>query len=512
MDDKMKLTPDTEKTEVTSFEEDAVSVAEEDVTIEDTVIKAPVTEADVVAAFNNAEKSLLSETSAAEDVAAVADEAEQIDFLSNMDLNVDDSADNASDAEYMQQPEEMQMPEGVPAETPNEAEQDEQIELTAVVEAAQEEDDEEDEKAVPRKSRGSGCLVHIIFGLLIVMISIALAVFITTAIFDVTGLNRNNKEREVIIPSGATTDEVAVILKENGLIDYEVYFRWYVRFMNLDDKWRAGSFSLQADMGFPTLINVLQAQPPRKTVVVTFREGLKVPQMAELLEEKGVCSANEFINAVRYGDYDYEFIRHIPTEADDPAYANRAYRLEGYLFPDTYEFYVDSLGETVVDRMLQNFESKISKTMLAQIKDNGWTLDQAVIMASMVQGEGDTRENMDKVSRVMHNRLKPDSGFTKFQFCSTRDYANYLLDIKWDSYDAETLKMAYNTYIREGLPVGAINSPGLDAFNAILYPSVDEDIMQCYYFATDKKGITHFAKTAKEHEANIKKYDIEDLG
>ena len=183
------------------------------------------------------------------------------------------------------------------------------------------------------------------------------------------------------------------------------------------------------------------------------------------------------------------------------------------MFPDTYEFYVDSLGETVVDRMLQNFEAKISKSMLAQIKDNGWTLDQAVIMASMVQGEGDSAEVMNKVARVMHNRLKPNSGFEVFQFCSTRDYANYLLELKWDAYDAEALKLAYNTYYREGLPVGAINNPGLDAFNAILYPSNDAKVKDCYYFATDyKTGITYFSKTEKEHAAVIKKYGIEDIG
>ncbi len=513
MDEEMKLSPDTEKEEIETVvtDEEKSTIAEEAIAVDPIEEHEPVTEADVVAAFNEASKSLAAELAPAEEDVAEEEPAEteqedEIDLLAVernnyvMQFQMDFSIDDIPDAEGMGRSEEEAVIEEAHEETP--------AEPTDVVEAAEEETKED--RPAPPKSRG--CLLRIVFALLIMLVSVALAAVVTTAVFDITGFNRNNESADVVIPKGADTEKVASILKKEGMINSELCFRLYCRFMNLDGKWQAGSFALQADMGFPTLINTMQALPPRKTVMVTFPEGLTVPEMATILEEKKVCSAESFINAVRYGDYDYDFVRDIPTEADAPEYANRAYRLEGYLFPDTYEFYVDSLGETVVDRMLQNFESKISKSMLAQIKNNGWTLDQAVIFASMIQGEGDTRENMDKVSRVLHNRLAPDSGFTKFQLCSTRDYANYLLEID-ETYDAEALKMAYNTYFRDGFPVGAINNPGLDAFNAVLYPSVDEEAMKCYYFATDyKTGITYFSKTAKEHADIIKKYDIEDIG
>lgn len=247
-----------------------------------------------------------------------------------------------------------------------------------------------------------------------------------------------------------------------------------------------------------------EEDPSADTVWVTLREGLTVPEMAQVLEQNKVCSAADFINAVQTVDYDYAFLKNLPDDA------NRIYRLEGYLFPDTYEFYIDSRASTVVNRLLANFQKR-TQDLLPQIEAQGWTLDEAVIFASMIQGEADTKENMKKVSRVLHNRLAPNSGFTKLQLCSTRDYANFLLAN--GEYDADSLKQAYNTYYREGLPIGAINNPGLDALTAALTPSEDATIKQCYYFATDyKTGITYFSKTYKEHQAVIQKYGITDIG
>ena len=244
--------------------------------------------------------------------------------------------------------------------------------------------------------------------------------------------------------------------------------------------------------------------PSRETVRVTLIEGLTIPEMAVVLEENRVCSAADFIDAVQTIDYGYDFLKDLP--ADD----YRVYRLEGYLFPDTYEFYVDSPASSVVNRLLQNFQKR-TEELLPQIEEKGWTVDEAVTFASMIQGEADTTDNMAKVSRVLHNRLAPNSGFTKLQLCSTRDYVNFLLQN--GDYDAATLKQSYNTYYREGLPVGAINNPGLDALTAALNPSDDETIKQCYYFATDyKTGITYFSKTYAEHEKVIREHGITDIG
>ena len=240
------------------------------------------------------------------------------------------------------------------------------------------------------------------------------------------------------------------------------------------------------------------------TVTVMLREGLTVPEMAAILEENGVCTAADFIDAVQNGEYDYDFVRAIPA---DP---NRAYRLEGYLFPDTYEFYVDSTATNVVNRLLKNFQKRV-EPLLPQIEAMGWTVDEAVIFASMIEGEADTPTNMAKVSRVLHNRLAPNSGYSKLELCSTRDYVNHLPEDA--GFDLEALKQVYNTYYRQGLPIGAINNPGLDALTAALNPSEDATIMQCYFFATNyQTGITYFSKTYAEHEQVIRDYGVTDIG
>lgn len=467
-----------------------------------------VTEEDVVAALTDAEQTLGSGAVIADDTAPQEEMAGEMD--SEEQKLADAIAAKRSDhvQQFKLEFELDDIPEAVGMGKGN----SEDAITTPVAEELQEAieedgDGEEDDSA----EQGSGCLPKLIFAVIILIVSCVLAAVISTFLLDVTGSTRNSNTTDVLIPEGANTEKVASILEEYGLIDNVMYFRIYSRLTGADGKWQPGAFTLQADMGFPTLIETLQVSPPRETVTVMLREGLTVDEMAEILEKNGVCTMQDFLDAVQFGDYDYDFIRQIPTEVDDDEMVYRVYRLEGYLFPDTYEFYVDSQGETVVDKMLANFQSKLTDNLLAQIKKQGWTLDEAITFASMVQGEGDTRENMDKVSRVLHNRLNPDSGFKTLELCSTRDYANDMLEN--DHFNSDVLHKAYNTYKREGFPIGAIGNPGLDALLAAVNPSEDETIKKCYYFATDYKTMTtYFSKTFKEHQAIIKKYGITDLG
>ena len=476
-----------------------------------------VTEEDVVVALTQAEETLpTAENSVVSEVVEERIITEEEEIIASItakrtdhvqQFKVDFSLDDIPDAEGMKtedtQQEDVDEEDSVIAPQPIV----EETELPPEENTSQTAAETGEESA----RRGWGCLSRLIFVGVILVVSCALAAGISSFLLDVTGSTRNSESYDVLIPEGASTDKVADILKENDLIGNALYFRLYSRLTGADGKWQPGAFTLQGDMGFPTLIETLQVSPPRETVTVMLREGLTVDEMAVILEENNVCSKQDFLDAVLYGDYDYDFIRAIPTEDDDPEMMYRVYRLEGYLFPDTYEFYVGSLGETVVDKMLSNFESKITDDLMAKIEAQGWTLDEAVTFASMVQGEGDTRENMDKVSRVLHNRLAPKSGFTKLQLCCTRDYANEMAEN--DHFTIDKLKPAYNTYDREGFPIGPIGNPGMDALLAAVNPSEDEQIMKCYYFATDyKTGTTYFSKTLKEHQAVIKKYGITDLG
>ena len=485
---------------VLPLEEGAVEVTDESV----------VTEQDVVAALAEAELTLATE-SAVFDEDAVSDD-EITEEINSEEQRLADAIAAKRNDHVQQFKLEFEL-DDIPDAEGMGREDDAETESSAsgANESGRSEEDlsEGDENGEGEASiePASGCLPKLIFAVIILIVSCVLAAVISTFLLDVTGSTRNSSTVDVLIPEGANTEKVAGILEENGLIDNVTYFRIYSRLTGADGKWQPGAFILQADMGFPTLIETLQVSPPRETVTVMLREGLTVDEMAEILEKNGVCSMQEFLDAVQYGDFDYDFIHQIPTEEDNDEVVYRVYRLEGYLFPDTYEFYVGSKGETVVDKMLANFQSKLTADLLAQIEEQGWTLDEAITFASMVQGEGDTRENMDKVSRVLHNRLDPDSGFKTLELCSTRDYANEMAEN--DHFSSDVLHQAYNTYKREGFPIGPIGNPGMDALLAALNPSEDATIKKCYFFATDyDTGITYFSETYARHVSICKKYGI----
>ncbi len=324
--------------------------------------------------------------------------------------------------------------------------------------------------------------------------------------FESSGIGGNEQLVDVEIPHGAYTAQIADILQEKGLIENALFFRIHAKLAKADGLWQVGTFMLSSDMGYSGIVRELQTSTPRANVNVTIPEGYTVEEIARLLAEKEICEEADFYNAVVNGEFDYDFVKAIPTAADGEQHVGRIYRLEGYLFPDTYNFYVGSTGEMVVERMLSNFNSKLTAEIRQQISAKGWTIDEAIIFASVIQGEAGLPNDMLGVSRVLTNRMQPNSGFPKLQCDSTRDYINGILP---SISGVQVTTSPYDTYVREGLPVGAINNPGLMAIQAALNPSDAAEYADCYYFATDyDTGITYFSKTYSQHVAICRKYKI----
>ncbi|MBQ8753005.1 MAG: endolytic transglycosylase MltG [Clostridia bacterium] len=360
--------------------------------------------------------------------------------------------------------------------------------------------------AADSRAKGGGCLKKGLYALFILLASALLIAGSIVFLFDCLALGREKRTVDVEIPAGATTEQIANILAERGLIEQPLCVRLFSRFTGADGTYQVGAFVLSPDLGYAAIVEQLQTMTPRETVTVTIPEGYTVEEISDLLEETGVCEPDSFYDAIINGQFDYDFVADIPTAANGERYEGRIYRLEGYLFPDTYNFYVGSSGETVVGRMLENFNSKLSEEMRATIAKKGWTIDEAVIIASLIEGEAAKEEDMYKVSRVLANRMEPDSGFPRLELDSTRDYVSEILP---SVGGLEVTSIAYNTYKREGLPVGAINNPGLLALKAALAPSEEKDVAKCYFFATDyDTGITYFSKTLAEHERICRKYGI----
>lgn len=349
-----------------------------------------------------------------------------------------------------------------------------------------------------------GCLKALLYATSILVVSGILSYLIVVGGLDYTGLNRSERMIDITIPEGSSTKTIAALLYDEGLIEQSFVFRMYAKLTGADGKWQPGEFSVSPNMGYQLLIQSLQATKARETVSILIPEGFTIDKIAKRLEDKGVCSAAEFYRAVTEVDYskDYDFIK---ESKETEEYESRIYKLEGFLFPDTYEFYANCSGETVVRKLLDNFENRMDTTIRSAMSARDISMDELIILASIVQGEAASKGDMEKVSRVLYNRLNDPVNFPKLQCDSTRDYIKKLIG----STGVSVSNAAYDTYEKDGLPAGAINNPGLDAIKSVLLPSEDKTVMSCYFFATDyKTGKTYFSKTYDQHVSICKRYGI----
>lgn len=233
------------------------------------------------------------------------------------------------------------------------------------------------------------------------------------------------------------------------------------------------------------------------TVRVTFPEGFSLAQIAERLEENGVCSAKEFIDAANDPSlYEtYSFL----TEISDTEH--RAFAAEGYIFPNTYDFYKNEAPEKALWRFLRNTEKQITEEMKARAQELGYTVDEILTVASIIQKEAGIQKEMATVSSVIYNRL--NDSYNRLGCDVTIHYLNKYV-IPYIDGDTERYNEYYNTYKCYGLPKGPICNPGLDAIHAALYP---EDTPY-YFFVTDKDNNFYYSKTYEEHLDNCKKVGI----
>ncbi len=379
-----------------------------------------------------------------------------------------------------------------------------------------EEDTEPDRKkekkpAKKRKKRKSSAAAAILKAFVYVTavlgISGVLAYFCIAGVIDLLGMNKSSEPVSVTILAGSGTADIAEELYNKGLIDQPFIFRLYSRLTGADGQYKPHkNIQLSPNMGYGGLIDALTSSPKREEITVTIPEGFTVKKIAALLEEKMVCTADDFLAALEKVDYsDYDFLADLPTEEDDPKYANRVYALEGYLFPDTYNFFTNSDAETAVAKLLDGFGNRLSTDIRTTLKANKMSINDAIILASIVQAEVSDTVDMQKVARVLFNRLNNPAEFPEMECDTTQEYITRLMGTD----DMTEIRKAYDTYVCKGLPVGAICNPGLDAIQAVVKPSANKDVVKCYFFATDlKTGITYFSRTHSEHEAICKKYGI----
>lgn len=319
------------------------------------------------------------------------------------------------------------------------------------------------------------------------LIILALSLSYAAEFFDVSFL-KSSEPIEITVPQGSSVSNIADILKENKLIKSKTIFLLKYK-LGEQKELNYGTFVLNKKMTVSEIIKTLEKLPSeRGTVSVTFPEGSSVQQMALIVENAGITSAEDFLNALS-DSYDYEFINHIPS-------GNYDYKLQGFLFPETYEFFKTATAHDIIDRMLLEFEKKY-----LSVSNDYKNFFETITKASIIEKEAKLDSERPVVAGVINNRLDIDMKL-QIDACVVYAVTDGLYDVDAVYNSHLQFDSPYNTYKYAGLTPGPICCPGITSIEAALNPKTHEYL----YYHTDetKKDGSHiFTKTFKEHEQTM---------
>ncbi|MBE6919146.1 MAG: endolytic transglycosylase MltG [Ruminococcaceae bacterium] len=347
-----------------------------------------------------------------------------------------------------------------------------------------------EKKASKQKKSKLGVLYYIL-GVLVA--SALLAGIAWLMVNDVCALNKEPLTATVKVERGDSVGDVTNKLKKAGLIESKLLFRVFAVIFDADEIISPGTYELDTDMDFRCLIHSMvssQSVVPPNVVTVTIPEGYTVAQTISVLAENGVCSEEELTEAAK---------NHVFTEYDfvDNVNLGSITRLEGYLAPDTYEFFEDSAPEVALARLLDNFDYWMNDTVRADIIKSGYTMEEIVIMASVIEKEaiGDDEERKN-IASVFYNRIENPS-FETYGLLQSDATIYYVLRTQGlpDTAFSTSIDSPYNTYLHPGLPAGSICNPSRSALLAAVYPN-DTNY---YYFAYGTDNVSHFFRNYAEH-------------
>ncbi len=289
---------------------------------------------------------------------------------------------------------------------------------------------------------------------------------------------------QVEVPDGATTARIGELLASKGVVANSAMFRVQSRLAGADDRLKAGVYDLATGMPYDLVIDRLVKGPPVKYVTVTIPEGFVVDQIAARLEKQAGIPAEETLALAKGGAA--EFVDDHPYLAD--AYAGS---LEGYLFPKTYRFVEGVTAREALDTMLDQFDTEIAQVDTSAAEKRGLSLNELVVLASMIEREAQLDEERPLVASVIMNRLARDM---RLEIDATVEYVLPGNRFRLRYRDLE-IDSPYNTYRYKGLPPGPIASPGLASLKAAAQPAESDYL---YYVLTGKDGSHTFARNLED--------------
>lgn len=379
-------------------------------------------------------------------------------------------------------------------------------------------------KRRPQMKKGYGLfgIPHIIATAIWLAIAVAIGVSLGRLIWvcaaDVLAFGKENMEVTLTITEEDDIDSIAEKLKNAGLIEYPGLFKLYAELTDAQEDIATGTFTLNSIYDYHALVGFMTPQPPaREVVTIMIPEGYTCAQIFELLAEKGVCTVEELEDYAANGELsDYWFL--------DGVERGDRYCLEGYLFPDTYDFYTHDRPGRVLGKFLSAFDYRytdvmksklepLNKALAKKLSDRGYsseyieehriTIREIVIIASMIEKETANGSESYDISSVIYNRL---SNPKNYPFLNIDATLIYMLGGNIDPETGKTkpltdedkkIESPYNTYASTGLIPGPISNPGRNSLDAALSPNETS----YYFYAFDPSNNSHkFSKTYKEHQ------------
>ena len=364
-------------------------------------------------------------------------------------------------------------------------------------------------KGRPKRKKGEGLLgipnmlVTVVWLALILAIGVTAGRMLWICAADVLAFGREDKPVTVTVYESDTMDDIIEKLYNGGLIRYRSLFKLYADISDAEEDIDPGIYDLNTRYDYHALVKMMSTSSSRTVVEgVLIPEGYTCRQIFAMLEEKRICTAQDLAAYAANGDLkDYWFLENVER--------GQEYCLEGFLFPDTYDFYKNSTPREVLEKLLDNFDHRFDEEMRAQIETlnanvtgGSYGVREVAIVASMIEKEAAAPAEAPAIAGVIYNRL--------FNWEGTPAYLNidasivYALNGKSD-LTREDLQVdsPYNTYTHTGLTPTPISNPGLSSLRAALNPETHN---YYYYVLNPETGMHTFSTTYEEHSANVAAY------
>lgn len=362
-----------------------------------------------------------------------------------------------------------------------------------------------------KKKKRKGVGSTYIFFIFVIIASMAISVYAIFCMNDILAITKNSSSVTVMVSDTIeTSDEVIDILADYDLIKCKNFCKFFTKLRDkiitssrLGGPYYAGVYYLNGQMGLEGMLITLQGDTKLdETITLTFPEGYTVPEIIDKLAENDVCDKAALTSVIQTGDFNTYLCKDLTAKETVP------YRLEGFLFPDTYEFFIGENATSTIKKFVDNGDDKFTDKYKKRAEKLGYSTYEIMIIASIIQKEAANEDQMKTISAIIYNRLKDPVNFPTLGCQSTSDYINNKVKPSLSSSSSHTSDY-YLTYYNTnnnstvvGLPAGPICNPGSKAIQAALYPEKTD----AKFFFHDTDGNMYTAKTYSEFKDKVNTY------